>query len=110
MKLLNADGTVAVDPKRFPALHRSLTRGLAGREKWAQVAELRKAGEYEKADKLAAELLGVQKEPMTEEKREYLDSYRETHKEEIAAKRRERAERRKRLKELAKAGRRRRRG
>ena len=52
--IYNKDGSIAVDQKKYPVLYRAAQRGLAWREEWARVVELRKIGEDER---LAGRLL-----------------------------------------------------
>lgn len=90
--LFNRDGTVAVDAVKYPALHRSLQRGLdaqgeSSRAGWAKVVELRRAGDADAADRLVRKLLGVQGPPMSEETKEKLRIYNEEHKDEIRERR-----------------------
>lgn len=109
--LFNRDGTVAVDPKRCPTLHRALSRSreqAPGREGWARVVELRRAGEEDAAGRLVRKLLGIQGPPMSEEIKEKLRRYSEEHKEEIKERRRvEREVRERTLALLATGGKRR---
>ena len=68
---LIVQGQVAVDGAKFPALRRALERGrdLAAKERdgWARVAELRRAGQGQAADRLVKDLLGVKGDPMPED-------------------------------------------
>jgi hypothetical protein len=86
---LTQGGKVLVDATRCPRLHAALTRGLVRvRSEWDRVVDLRRAGDLDKADRVAARLLGVKGEPMDEETKAKLRAYAEEHKDEIAAKRR----------------------
>lgn len=81
-------GAVAVDPKRCPTLHRALSRMIECQRAegdWARVVELRANGEFDAADRIARRAMGVKSEPMSEEAKEKLREYRETHAEEIKA-------------------------
>lgn len=79
-------GVVMVDPERFPALHRAVSKMVErGRGPWVRVVELRAKGEADAADRAARRAMGVKGEPMTEEAKEKLREYREAHKDEIAA-------------------------
>lgn len=81
---LIVNGAVMVDPKRCPILHRCLTLMLErGRGQWAKVVELRASGEMDAADRAARKAMGIVPEPMSEEAKEKLREYNETHKEEI---------------------------
>lgn len=104
--LFNADGTVAVDPARCPTLHRALSRPRedAGRAGWAQVVELRRAGEEDAAGRLVRKLLGVQGPPMSEETKEKLRQYNLDHKEEIKERHRTQREVRERTLALLQTG------
>lgn len=84
--LFNKDGTVAVDPQKYPHLHAALERSRAMvRAKWERVQELRRAGLDGSAERLAKRLLGVKskKPPMTPEKKAELAEWKAEHKEEI---------------------------
>lgn len=81
----NRDGTCAVDGEKYPALRRSLDKSRPQRDGWAKVVELRRAHEEDAAGRLVRKLLGVQGPPMSEETKEKLREYNETHKEEIKA-------------------------
>lgn len=109
--LFNRNGTVAVDPVKYPTLHRSLERGRemhgSSREGWARVVELRKTGEADAADRLVRKLLGVQGPPMSEETKEKLRIYNEEHKEEIKLRKQHEKEVRRRTLALLTTGRRR---
>lgn len=76
-------GAVAVDAQRCPTLHRALTQMLERRRDWAKVVELRAKGELDAADRIAKRAMGIVPEPMSEEAKEKLREYNETHKEEI---------------------------
>lgn len=79
-------GAVAVDSERCPTLHRALSRMIerrAERGDWMQVVELRAKGEFDAADRIARRAMGIMPEPMSEEAKEKLREYNETHKEEI---------------------------
>lgn len=110
MKLVSKGGEVLVDKKKCPALHRVLTRMAArlqeSRKDWGRVIEARKAGEEDKADRIARRLMGIQGPEMSEEKKAELKAYYEAHKDEIAAKRKAKAAAKRRMKELTKARRR----
>lgn len=96
-KLLNQDGSVAVDPKRCPTLHRSLQHGLeSAREGWGKVVALRAERQDDAADRMARKLLGCA-EPMSDEAKAKLKAYNESHKEEINQRRKEKREVRRRL-------------
>jgi hypothetical protein len=86
-----------VNAKKCPRLHAALvreeTRARAG---WTRVAELRRAGQDKSAARLVKRLLGVQGDPMPEERREYLAQYNLEHKEEIKERRHQEAEIRRR--------------
>lgn len=95
--LFNKDGTVAVDPRLFPALHKALSRiSQEKREGWKKVADLRRVGDSDAADRLARKLLGVQGPPMPEDVKEKLRQYNEEHKEEIRQRRQQEREVRRR--------------
>lgn len=103
--LFSKDGTVLVDPKRCPTLHRSLVRSHGhAREGWARVVELRATGQEEMAARLVRRLLGVQGEPMSEEKKEALRRWKEEHKDEIKERKQTELEVRKRTLALLKTG------
>jgi len=103
MPVLGVGGSIAVDPKRCPTLHRSLLRGMElSREGWGKVATLRAEKQDDAADRLARKLLGCI-EPMTEEAKEKLRAYAEAHKDEIVARRKEKRERRKKLLAMTRA-------
>jgi CHASE3 domain sensor protein len=73
-----------VDPVKCPRLHAALRREVEARQGgWAKVAELRRAGDLDAADRLVRRLLGVQGAPMSEETKEKLREYTEAHKDEI---------------------------
>lgn len=76
-------GVVAVDLKRCPALHRMLTRMVERQSDWAKVVELRALGDLDAADRIAKRAMGIVPEPMSEEAKEKLREYNETHKDEI---------------------------
>lgn len=109
--LFNRDGTVAVDPVKYPTLYRSLQRGRethgSSLEGWARVVELRRAGESDAADRLVRKLLGVQGPPMSEETKEKLRIYNEEHKEEIKLRKQQEKQVRRRTLALLTTGRRR---
>ena len=94
-----------INPKRYPSLHAATLRGealvLADLAGWSRVETLRREGHGEAADRVARKLLGVV-EPMSEEAKAKLREYRETHKEEIAAKAKAKAVLRKRTKAIMK--------
>lgn len=99
--LFNRNGTVAVDAKKYPTLHRSLSRGCAGqegtsREGWARVVELRRAGESDAAGRLVRKLLGIQGPPMSEETKAKLRQHNEEHKDEIRERRQQQVQVRRR--------------
>lgn len=81
--LFARDGSVAVDPKCCPSLHRALVKmAKRRREGWGKVIELRLAGESDAADRRARKLLGIV-EPMPEERKAELKAWKEEHKNEI---------------------------
>lgn len=85
---LIVNGAVMVDPKRFPILHRCLTRMVeTSRGPWAKVVELRASNEPDAADRAARKAMGIKSEPMSEETKAKLREYNETHKDEIKARR-----------------------
>jgi hypothetical protein len=104
----NQDGTVAVDGLKYPTLRRALERSRPAREGWAKVVELRLAHEEDAADRLVRKLLGVQGPPMSEETKEKLREYNETHKEEIKERKEQKLEVRRRTIALLSTGTRRR--
>lgn len=53
---------------------------------WNEVMELRKNGQHDKADKKANILMGIKPMPMSDETKEKLRVYNETHKAEIKQK------------------------
>ena len=55
------------------------------RETWRKVAELRRAGDGDAADRLARRAMGIKSEPMSEETKEKLRLWKEEHAEEIRA-------------------------
>lgn len=71
--------------------------------RWAEVQVARLAGHDSTANRLARRILGVA-EPMSEEDKEKLRVYNETHKEEIQRRRQIKATVRKNLKAKLKAG------
>jgi hypothetical protein len=73
------------------------------RQKWARVIEHREAGRPETADRVAKRLLGVKSDPMSEDRREYLEQYRKDHAEEIKARAKATRAARKRLRQIMKA-------
>lgn len=105
--LFRRDGSVAVDPLKYPSLYRSLTRSLQSREAWKRVIELRRAGQDEAAGRLVRKLLGIQGPPMSEETKEKLRQYNEEHKDEIKARREQRIAVRRRTLALLTTGKRR---
>lgn len=105
--LFNKDGSVAVDPQKYPTLHARLEASRAKvREKWERVQELRRQGLDGSAERLTKKLLGVKsrKGPMTEEKKEYLANWKEEHKEEIKQRKQTEREIRQRTLALLKTG------
>lgn len=84
---------------RASAILAHVTAGVCQRkaDPWVKVAELREAGEDDKAVKTVKRILGVH-EPMPEKNREYLRRYRLEHKDEIAAKQKAKRELRKAMK------------
>jgi hypothetical protein len=110
--LFNRDGSVAVDAKKYPTLHRALSRSHAavdgmGRAGWGRVVELRRAGEADAAGRLVRKLLGIQGLPMSEETKEKLRQYNEEHKDEIKERRQQQVQVRRRTIALLTTGRRR---
>lgn len=98
-------GKVNVSAKRCPHLYAALQRGLDRvRGGWARVVDLRRQGRVDTAARVAARLMGVKGEPMTEEARARVQEYREAHKDEIAAKRKAKAAAQRRLREVVGAG------
>lgn len=105
--LFNKDGSVAVDPVKYPTLHARLEASRAKvRQKWERVQELRRAGLDGSAERLAKRLLGVKskKGPMTEEKKEYLAQWKAEHAEEIKQRKQTEKEIRQRTLALLKTG------
>jgi hypothetical protein len=103
--LFARNGTVMVDVKRCPRLHRALVLGrLRQRADWAKVLELRQAGEDEAAERLVRRILGVKGPAMSEEKKAELRAYKEAHKEEIKQRQKQRQEVRRRTLALLKTG------
>ena len=105
-KLFHGDGSIAVDPRKYPTLHRSLKRGLDRREEWRKVSELRNAGQNASADRLARKLLGVKGPEMDEETRKKLREYNHEHRGEIRERRKQERERKRRLLQKVQAHRR----
>lgn len=101
--LFNKDGSIAVDPKKYPLLYARLQAGQAWREDWKKVRELRLIGRHDAADRLAHKLIcrayGIRGPEMDEETKEKLRQYNEAHKDEIRERRRQKREVEKRLKE-----------
>lgn len=96
-----------IDAKRCPHLAAALERGTGRlRQGWVRVYEARQAGHIERASRIAARLLGVQGETMSDEKKEELRAYYEAHKEEIAAKRRAKVAAARRMRMVLRSGRR----
>lgn len=95
-RLWNNDGSVAVDRKKCPTLHRCLELGSqSSREAWQKVVTLRLSGQGAAADREIRKILGIKGEPMDEETKAKLREYNEAHKEEIKeAKRQRRVDRR----------------
>jgi hypothetical protein len=94
-----------VDPVKCPHLYAALRRGQERQHAgWVRVMELRRAGQDGSADRLVRKLLGVQGEPMTEEKKEYLDNYKVEHKDEIRERQQQRQEIRRRTLALLTTG------
>lgn len=95
--------TEAINKSKYPHLYAATERGMKLKEEelegWKQVAELRRDGKDKRADNLAAKLLGVESEPMSEEAKEKLRIYNEEHKEEIAQRRKEKKEQEAQFKE-----------
>ncbi len=54
------------------------------RETWRKVAELRRAGDSDAAERLARRAMGIKSEPMSEETKEKLRAWKEAHADEIA--------------------------
>ena len=104
----NKDGTVAVDGEKYPALRRALDRSRPARDGWSRVVLLRTVREVDAADRLVRKLLGVQGPPMSEETKEKLREYNETHKEEIKLRKEQKLEVRRRTIALLSTGSRRR--
>lgn len=96
-----------VDPVKCPALHAALLR-KEEREasEWQRVVELRKVGRDGSAKRLVKKILGVQKAPMPQDRKEYLDQYKAEHKQEIADRERQEREIRRRTIALLTTGRR----
>lgn len=107
-RLLNRDGTIAVDPAKYPAIHAALVRGQEYKEKrlqrWREATELRKQGLNAKADRLVKKILGVKGKPMSEEKKAWFREYTEANKEKIIADRKQKREQERMLKERMKPG------
>ncbi|MGH8898800.1 MAG: hypothetical protein ACRDZ4_17705 [Egibacteraceae bacterium] len=101
-----------VDAQRYPALHATVERRLESareeRGQWQRIAELRREGQVEAAERLARKLLGIQGPPMTEEKKEELRAWKEAHKEEIRQRKEQQRSVRERTLALLTTGRRRR--
>lgn len=55
------------------------------RAAWTKVAELRRAGDGDAADRLARRAMGIKSEPMSEETKEKLRLWKEEHAAEIQA-------------------------
>ena len=99
-----------VDPVKCPRLHAALLR-KEEREasEWQRVAELRKVGRDGSAKRLVKKILGVKKgPPMTDEKKATLAQWKEEHKEEIAERKEQEREIRKRTIALLTTGKKRR--
>jgi len=94
-----------IDPVKCPTLFRK-AQEMQGRrgEGWGRVVALRAAGEQDAAERLVRKLLGVQGPPMSEETKEKLREYNETHKEEIKARREQEREVRRRTLALLRTG------
>jgi hypothetical protein len=71
--------------------------GCSTDPRWGEVVRARRAGHASTADRIARKILGVA-EPMSEEAKEKLREYNETHKEQIKARRKAQAAARKNLK------------
>lgn len=84
---LVVNGAVMVDPVKFPALHRCLSRTVST-GLWGKVVELRKSGQLDAADRAARKAMGIKGEPMSEEVKAKLREHNETHKDEIKVQRR----------------------
>jgi hypothetical protein len=86
-------GVNLVSPTRYRHLHAALERGLriaqAERARWGRVVSLRAGGVDGQAERLARKLLGVQGPPMTQETRAKLREYAKAHREDIAARNRQ---------------------
>lgn len=70
------------------------------KEDWIRVAELKRQGKGESADRLARRLLGVKGEPMDEDTKEKLRRWKEEHAQEIKDREELKRNARKRLKLL----------
>lgn len=106
--LYRQDGTVAVDPLKYPALYRTISRARErDREKWRCVVALRAEGKEGAADRLLRKILGTQGPPMSDEKKAALAAYKEAHKDEIKLRLKQKRETRQRTLALLTTGRRR---
>ena len=95
----------SIDPVKCPTLYRKVEQMLARRgEGWGRVVSLRTAGEQDAADRLVRKLLGIQGPPMSEETKQKLREYNETHKEEIKARKEQEREVRRRTLALLQTG------
>lgn len=94
-----------VDPVKCPRLHAALQREASVRGPgWAQVAEFRRTGDLDSADRLVRKLLGVKNPPMSEETKEKLREWNEAHKDEIRDRRKHERDVRRRTKALLVTG------
>jgi hypothetical protein len=87
-----------VDPVKCPRLHAALLRKEEREQaEWARVVELRKVGKDGSAKRLVKKILGVQKgPPMTEERKTELAKWKDEHKVEIAERKQQEREIRRR--------------
>ena len=97
-----------VDPVKCPRLHAKL---VAQEQKaaadWERVSKLRQSGQDGSAKRLVKKILGVKKgPPMSEETKAQLAQHKEEHKEEIAERKQQEAEIRKRTIALLTTGKR----
>jgi len=71
--------------------------------RWTKIAELHQNNEHDAANRLFRKIFGLV-EPMSEEKKEEMRIYNETHKEEIEERRKQKREVKKRALELINGG------
>lgn len=77
-------GTCETPGLRTIAEFRAHKATACSREAWREVAELRRKGDSDAADRAARKAMGIKGEPMSEETKEKLRAWKEAHAQEIA--------------------------